>query len=101
MNATLYRPNQKPEPILRHNFTLPGSEGYAKVTTEAAELLGCRLEGVDILVTGPEYTIYSVFDSTDEINTAAMEALQELTLNKFFLEEDEVLRGNILIVHIA
>jgi hypothetical protein len=101
MNATLYCPNQEPKPILRHNFTLPSPGGYAKVTAEEAEFLGCRLEEVDILVTGPKYTVYSVFDSTDEINLTAMAALKELVLDTLFFEEDEVLRGNILIVYIA
>jgi hypothetical protein len=98
MTATLYRPNQLPLIVNANNLPAPNEQGYARVTEQIADLLECSLKMVDILAVANNYVVYSVFDDDGEINTSATNALTEITGIAFnSTQEDETLRGNILI----
>ncbi|RAK62409.1 hypothetical protein DLM85_23690 [Hymenobacter edaphi] len=54
---------------------------------------------MDVQANGPGYMVYTVFDCEGEINPAAMKAVGELVGLTFNIEdEDEVLRGPVLVV---
>ena len=61
-------------------------------------LLGCALELVDVLTSGPEYVAYSIFDSEWEANPTAM-VVATVSGGAFDSEdEDAVLCGAELVV---
>ncbi|RZK44977.1 MAG: hypothetical protein EOO61_01805 [Hymenobacter sp.] len=100
MYATLYAPHQSPQPISVEGLTLPDPlSGLASIPERVPVLLDCTLELVDVLVSNPNYVAYSIFDCEGQVNDAAMTALTELTGAKFGDDEDEILRGTILVVH--
>jgi len=53
---------------------------------------------VDVLVSSPDYVAYSIFDCEGLANDAAMAALTQLTGVKFGDDEDEILRGTVLLI---
>ena len=100
MNATLYLPQQPPLAVPVEGLCMPDSvTGFARVPEQVPGLLGCASELVDVLACGPEYVAYSVFDSEEEVNPAAMAAVAAVSGVAFDSEdEDAVLRGAVLVV---
>lgn len=98
--ATLYLPQQSPQVVPIEGLSLPDpATGFAQVTEQVSALLGCAPELVDVLASGPEYVIYSVFDSEEMVNDAAMKAVAEMSGVAFDAEDDDaVLRGAVLVV---
>lgn len=73
--------------------------GFARVPDQVPALLGCTPGLVDVLASGPEYVAYSVFDSEEDANLAAMAAVATVSGVAFDVEaEDAVLRGAVLVV---
>lgn len=99
MTAHLYLPGESPRPVSAAGFTLPDANGYARVPAEAASLLGCAPGLVDVLDSGANYVVYTIFDSEDTANLGATQAAAALASTSFDTEdEDELLRGPVLIV---
>jgi hypothetical protein len=99
MYATLYVPQQSPQPISVEGLTLPDPlSGLASIPERVPILLGCTLGLVDVLVSNSNYVAYSIFDCERQVNNAAMAALAELTGISFSDNEDEILRGTVLVV---
>jgi hypothetical protein len=99
MRATLYLPNQLPQPVAVEGLILPDSTtSFSHVPEQIAVLLGCAPKMVDVLASGLGYVAYSVFDSEDEVNVEAMAAVSKISGVSFDQEdEDTILRGAILI----
>lgn len=102
MTAWLYVPNQPPQGVTTEGLSLPnGATRFARVLERVPLLLSCMPGFVDVLASGPEYVAYSVFDSEQEINHAAMTVVEELSGFGFDLKDDDtILRGNVLIVRV-
>ena len=100
MTATLYLPNQTPQLVSVEGLTMPDpATGFARVPDQVPGLLGCAPGLVDVLASGPEYVAYSVFDSEEEANPAAMVAVAAVSGVAFDSDdEDAVLCGAVLIV---
>ena len=99
MTATLYQPGQPPQPLPADQFPLPDASGRAQVTQAVADALGCAVELVDVLASEPGYVAYSIFDCEGEVNESAMTVLADFASIKFDLkEEDEILKGSILLL---
>ncbi len=100
MKTTLYLPNQAPVNVAADGLRLADeATGLASVSARVGELLGCAVQLVDVLASGPDYVVYSVFDHEGEINKGAMQAAASLTGIEFDLaDEDAVLRGPLLVV---
>ena len=100
MTATLYLPSQPPQLVSIEGLTMPDpATGFARVPDQVPGLLGCAPRLVDVLASGPEYVAYSVFDSEEEANPAAMAAVAAVSGVAFDSEdEDAVLRGAVLLV---
>jgi hypothetical protein len=101
MYATLYVPQQSPQPISVEGLTLPNPlSGLASIPERVPALLECTIGLVDVLVSSPSYVAYSIFDSEGQVNDEAMTALSELTRVTFGDDDDNTLRGVVLLVHI-
>ena len=100
MNATLYLPQQAPRTVSVDGLYMPDPKtGLVRVPDQVAVMLGCAPGLVDVLASGPEYVVYSVFDSEEEVNPAAMVAVAAVSGVAFDSEdEDAVLRGAVLVV---
>ncbi len=96
MDVTLYLPGVIPLPLDDALFTfLPTQDQIG----HAATLLECLPSLVDVLASGPDYVIYTVFDSDGEINEPAMWVSWNLTGILFTTQdEDLTLRGPVLVV---
>ena len=91
----------KKQPIIKPNdgFSVLADGSFANTPYQAAFLLGCATGLVDVLATGKEYIVYSIFDAEGEVNDVAMQAVAELTGISFDASnEDEVLYGPVLII---
>jgi hypothetical protein len=101
MYATLYIPYQPPQPVNVQGLVLPDPVfGLASIPERVVTLLGCTPQLVDVLVSNPSYVVYSIFDCEEQVNDAAMIAVSELTGIKFSDDEDEILRGAVLVVQV-
>lgn len=102
MNATLYLPNHNPQPASVEGLSLPDpATGFATVPEQVPMLMGCARGLVDVLVSGPGYVAYSVFDCEEPVNEAAMAAVAEVSGAEFGLgDEDAVLCGPVLVVSV-
>jgi hypothetical protein len=99
MLITLYNPGQLPLALSPDGFSLPNAAGLARISDRVAEALGCSPSLVDVLDTGPSYVAYSIFDGDGPVNQDAMHVLSNLSGHLYDPNnEDEQLRGNILIV---
>ena len=100
MNATLYLPHHSPQAVSTEGLIMPNpATGLVGVPAAVPSLLGCVPELVDVLASGPNYVAYSIFDSEDEVNPAAMEAVGELSGVSFDIDdEDATPRGAILVI---
>ena len=100
MDATLYLPQQPPQPVSTEGLTMPNpTTGLVGVPASVPELLGCAANLVDVLASGLGYVAYSIFDCEDDMNPAAMEAVAQISGVSFaFDDEDAVLRGAVLVV---
>ncbi len=100
MTATLYSPQQLPQAVHLDGLNLPSSTTeFVQVPEQVPNLLGCAPYLVDVLASGPGYVVYSVFDSEEETNYAAMAAVAEVSGVAFeAADEDAVLRGAVLVV---
>jgi hypothetical protein len=100
MIATLYLPQQPPQAVPTERLSLPDpTTGFAQVTEKVSTLLGCAPELVDVLAIGPDYVAYSVFDSEESVNEAAMTAVAAVSGVVFDVEDDDtVLRGAVLVL---
>ncbi|MDO7851369.1 hypothetical protein [Hymenobacter convexus] len=100
--ANLYRPGQPPQPIPAEQFALPDASGRAQVTQAVADALGCHVSLLDVLASGPGYVAYSIFDCEGDVNAAVIPLLKAVTKTEWGNEnEDEVLRGNILVIRLT
>jgi hypothetical protein len=101
MRATLYLPNQPPQPVTVEGLILPNiASGFPYVPKQVAVLLGCAPNMVDVLASGPGYAAYSIFDSEEECNPGAMAAVEVVAGVTFDPDsEDELLRGPVLVAH--
>lgn len=100
MRATLYNPQLDPAQVDSNGLSLPDkATGLANIPEQVAVMLDCSPDLVDVLACGPHYVAYSIFDSEQNINLSAMQALTELTGTVFETDdEDHVLRGPVLVV---
>ena len=100
MTATLYSPYQSCQQVSSGGLHIADPEtGFVQVPERVAALLGCTLELVDVLASGPGYVVYSVFDSEGQENHAAMAVVAEVSGVEFDLgDEDTVLYGPVLVV---
>jgi hypothetical protein len=100
MNATLYLPHQNPQPVSVEGLSLPDpATGFAAVPEQVPALMGCARNLVDVLVSGPGYVAYSVFDCEEPVNETAMAAVAEVSGVDFDpSDEDAVLCGPVLVV---
>lgn len=99
MCATLYVPKQLPKPVSIEGLVLPILKSKSvPVPEQVSALLGCAPGLVDVLVSDSNYVVYSVFDYEGDINHAAMTVLSELTGVRFGEDEDDTLRGTVLVV---
>jgi hypothetical protein len=99
MRATLYLPNKPPQPMTVEGLVLHNlAADFTHVPEQVAVLLGCSPGMVDVLASGLGYVAYSVFDSEDDVNLEAMDAVTKVSGVSFDLDdEDTILRGVILI----
>ena len=100
MNATLYLPQQPPSIVSAQGLCIPNATtGFVRIPAQVPALLGCALELVDVLASGPDYVAYSIFDCEGDINPAAMAAVAEVSGVSFDLsDEDTLLCGAVLVV---
>ena len=99
MVATLYIPNQPPQTVVTDGLSLPSPAGYAQVSSEVADFLGCAQGFVDVLDCGPDYVAYSIFDCEGATNQPAMAALSAVSSHAYDVEDDDqVLQGPIVLV---
>jgi len=100
MPAILYQPSAVPQPVSDQGLWTPHAvPPFSGLADLVPGLLHCVPELVDVLASGQEYIIYSIFDCEGEVNSDAMAAVETLTGSSFDTEnEDEVLRGPILVV---
>lgn len=100
MHALLYQPGHPPQAVSPTGFVLPDeTTGFVNEAGKAATLLDCAPGLVDVLASGRDYVAFSIFDHEGEPNLEAMRALSNLTGTTFDVdEEDELLRGPILVV---
>ena len=63
-------------------------------------LLGCRPELVDVLASGPAYVVFTVFDCDGGINQTAMSAAAVSGVRFDIADEDQVLRGPVLVLEL-
>jgi hypothetical protein len=100
MPATLYRPAIAPQPVSDQGLWTPQEDlPFSGLADLVPDLLHCAPELVDVLASGQEYVVYTIFDCDGEINPEAMTAVGTLTGISFNTEnEDEVLRGPVLVV---
>ena len=101
MRAILFLPSQLERSVQATGFTMPDPvTGLVRVPPQAAELLECAHSLVDVLASGPEYVVYSIFDFEGEPNTAAMAAVAKLSGHDFDeADEDHVLARPTLVVY--
>lgn len=100
MIATLYLPHKNPQPVSTEGLSLPDPvTSFATVPEQVPVLMGCARNLVDVLVSGPGYVAYSVFDCEGPVNEAAMAAVAEVSGVGFdSIDEDAVLCGPVLVV---
>ena len=100
MQATLYLPKQSPKIISAQGLVLPHAvTGLVGLPTAVSTLLDCAPSQVDVLASGPDYVVYSVFDCEEDVNVTSMEAVAAVSGVDFELDdEDAVLRGPVLVV---
>ena len=100
MKAILYLPLHPPQVVSSEGLVLPHeATGFASVPAIVATLLDCAPNLVDVLACGANYVVYIVFDSQEEANPVATQAAATLTGIDFnAVDEDELLRGTVLIV---
>lgn len=100
MTALLFLPKQQPRVVNVGGLPFPDTKtGLVSVPEQVPALLGCPPGLVDILASGPDYIAYSIFDCEGDVNLAAMDAVAKVSGVSFDAnEEDEVLRGPVLLM---
>ncbi|TGD81715.1 hypothetical protein [Hymenobacter wooponensis] len=100
MHATLYLPHRNPQPVFAEGLSLPDpATGFAALPEQVPMLMGCARNLVDVLVSGPGYVAYSVFDCEEPINESAMAAVAKVSgVESDSGDEDAVLCGPVLII---
>lgn len=103
MQVTLYIPGHPPRAIEPTGFFLPDPvTGFAHVTSQVAQELGCAPGLVDILDSGQDFVAYSVFDyPDDDFNEAATDALVKWSKHPEVYhssDPESQLRGPLLLV---
>ena len=100
MTATLYNPGYLPQVVSTEGLSLPDpTTRFATVPEQVPVLMGCARNLVDVLVSGPGYVAYSVFNCEEPVNEAAMDAVAAVSGVNFDLnDEDAVLCGPVLVV---
>lgn len=103
MQVTLYLPQQPPKTFPIDGLsTLDLSARFAAVPQEVSMLLDCAPGLVDVLASGPDYVVYSVFDCEGLVNYTAMAAVARVSGVTFDAQnEDTVLCGPVLVVSAA
>jgi hypothetical protein len=99
MNATLYLPQQPPQTVFVDGLSMPDAEtGFARVPEQVSVMLGCAPDLVDVLASGSDYVVYSVFDCEGPVNQAGMAAVAEVSGVAFDADdEDAILCGPMLV----
>ena len=93
MTISLYKPMEEPMLFTPAEFSdCINIKGMLPVE-RVAGLLGCAPNMVDVLATGNDYAMYSVFDCEGDVNPIAMEVFTALTGVPC---DNEPLRGPIL-----
>lgn len=100
MNVTLYQTDTQPQSLLATGFILDAKSGWiVQNQGQAAKFLGCVPSLVDVMASGQGYLIYSIFDYDGAANFSAMAAFTALTgIALDVSDEDEVLRGPVLVI---
>ena len=102
MTVTLYTPGESPRLLTPEGFSLPDADsGLAHISSRIAEELGCTINLVDVLDSGPGYCAYSIFDSEAEVNNEARLSLKAVSRYPAAWDSDDeesIIRGPILIV---
>ena len=93
MTISLYKPAEEPMLFTPNEFSKDIHVNGMLPVERVAGLLGCAPNMVDVLATGNDYAMYSVFDCEGDVNPIAMEVFTVLTGVPC---NDEPLRGPIL-----
>ena len=93
MTISLYEPAEEPLLLTPNEFSRDIHVNGKLPVERVAELLSCAKFLVDVLASGPDYVLYSVFDCEGELNPIAMEVFTALTGEPC---DDDPLRGPIL-----
>jgi hypothetical protein len=98
MTATLYRPGYNPINVsVEGLYSIDQQRGLVPQPANAAFLLECVPQLVDILACDSHYIAYSIFDSEQSVNCEAMDAISKLS-GFDMAKLDATLRGNVLII---
>ena len=99
MTITLYKPSEEPQQLAHFEGAENLISGGNRPMEHVAALMGCTPGLVDVLASGPNYVMFSIFDYEGPINLPAMEVLTKLTGVEMNVDdEDEQLCGPILVV---
>ena len=100
MPATLYDPGYPDQHIdTLHLAAIRATAHVGAAMNQVAELLQCPLAEVDTLASGPDYSVFSVFNHGEDANLAGMELVADLAgIELDPNDEDELLRGPIVAV---
>ena len=93
MTISLYKPTEEPMLFTPAEFSVCIRMDGMLPVERVAELLGCVKLLVDVLASGPDYVLYSVFDCEGEVNPIGMEVFEALTGQPC---DEDPLRGPIL-----
>lgn len=88
-NVTLYLPGQQPIAKSAKDFTVAEGTHFGQVLPQAAEVLGCSPSLVDVLACGLNYIVYTTFDSEDQANPIATQAVADLTGIDFNVTDED------------
>jgi hypothetical protein len=98
--ATLYSDQGKSETIDLNQLGLESVASSMLPATAIATILRCSPKLVDVLATGANYTVFSVFDHDGATNVEAMDKLTQVTGYEFDISDDDhIIRGPVLLVY--
>lgn len=97
---TLYLPEQEPRQVFpKEPYSAALLTGTVDENGPVVKLLGCAAALIDVLANGSGFVVFTVFDHEGPANITAMRAVSDLTGVRFSPDEDdEILRGPVLVV---
>ena len=99
VTITLYKPGESPEEVPYFEFAENIIVGGFWPMEHVAGLLNCRAELIDVLASGPDYAMFSIFDCQGYLNPAVMEVFFAITGVKSSVDpEEDELRGPIMLI---